>query len=142
MELEKLIDEVSVRMRLRKVEQDSEASGRYSEREILLLELIDANKKISISDITAKFQIVGKSIISSTISNFWKAQLVNKDKDFINQRTTYVSLTSEGKKLLNTIRKHRAERFSDLVEALNLNSKQKEMLEQILENAIKSLKKK
>jgi len=142
MELERLIDEISVRMRLLQVEQDTEDSGRYSEREILLLELIDANKKMSISEITTRFQIVGKSIISSTISNFWKAQLVNKEKDFENQRITYVSLTTKGKKMLNTIRKHKDERFSILIKALNLNHEQKEMLEQILENAIKLLDKK
>lgn len=142
MELERLIDEISVRMRLLQVEQDTEDSGRYSEREILLLELIDKKKKISISEITTKFKIIGKSVISSTISNFWKAQIVNKEKDFENQRITYVSLTPKGKKSLNTIRKHKADRFSTLIEALNLNPKQKEMLEQILENAIKLLDKK
>ncbi len=142
MELERLIDEISVRMRLLQAEQDTEDSGRYSEREILLLELIDTKKKISISEITTRFQLIGKSIISSTISNFWKAQLVNKEKDFENQRITHVSLTPKGKKLLNTIRKHKAERFSTLIETLNLNPEQKEMLEQILENAIKLLDKK
>ncbi len=142
MELVRLIDEISVRMRLFKVAQETETTGQYSEREILLLELVDANKKMSISEIRERFKVVGKSIISSTISNFWKAQLVNKEKDFENQRITYVSLTPKGKELLSKIRKNTDERFSVLFEALSLNSEQKEMLEQILENAIKMLDKK
>ena len=136
MELVRLIDKISVKMRLLKVAQDTKSTSQYSEREVLLLELIDANKKMSISEITTRFKVVSKSIISSTISNFWKAQLVNKEKDFENQRVTHVSLTPKGKELLNTIRKHQDERFSILIKALNLSPEQKEMLEQILENAI------
>jgi DNA-binding MarR family transcriptional regulator len=124
-------------MRLLKVAQDTKDTGQYSEREILLLQLVDTNKKMSISEITEKFKVVGKSVISSTISNFWKAQLVTKEKDFENQRITYVSLTPKGKKLLSKIRKDQDERFSVLIKALDLSPEQKKMLEEILENAIK-----
>lgn len=137
MKLERLIDEISVKMRLLKVAQDTKVTGQYSEREILLLELIDAKKKMSISELTTSFKVVSKSIISSTISNFWKAQIVNKERDIENQRIAYVSLTPRGKKLLNTIRKQKDERFSILIKALDLNPEQKEMIKQILENAIK-----
>lgn len=139
MELERLIDEISVRMRLLKIAQETKVTGQYSEREILLLELIDMNKKMNISEITKKFKVVSKSIISTTVSNFWKDKLVNKEKDIENQRITYVSLTSKGEKLLKKIRKDKDERFSILVRALNLNPEQREMLEQILGNAINDL---
>ncbi|MFH2059664.1 MAG: MarR family winged helix-turn-helix transcriptional regulator [Pseudomonadota bacterium] len=137
MELERLINEISVKMRLLKIATETKTDGQYSEREILLLELIDANEKMTVSEITEQFNMVAKSIISSTISKFWRAQLVNKDRDFGNQRIIHVSLTPKGKKLLNTIRKNQDERFSFLIKALKLNPEQKKMLEQILENAIK-----
>lgn len=137
MKFERLLDEISVKMRLLKLAQETKSTERYSEREILLLELIDANNKMSISEITENFKVVSKSIISSTISNFWKTKLVNKDKDFANQRITYVSLTPEGKKLLSEIREQQAERFSVLIDALGLTPEETKMMERILENAIK-----
>ena len=137
MELVELINQISIKMRLLKVEQDTKTTGQYSEREILLLELIHDNKKMSLSEIAKKFKVVGKSIISSTISNFWKAQLVNKERNHENQRIMYVSLTPKGKKLLDQFRKDENERFSLLIDALNLTSEQEIMIKKILENAVK-----
>lgn len=138
MELVRLIDKLSVRLRLLRIAQESKNTDQYSEREILLLELIDSKEKISILEITQNFNVLSKSIISSAISNFWKDKLVNKEKDLENQRITYVSLTPKGKKILNTIRKHKDERFSILIKALNLSSEEKETIKQVLERALQS----
>lgn len=137
MELAELIDEISLRMRLLKVAQESKSAEQYSERDILLLELIGSNKRMGVSEISAQFKVVSKSVLSTTISNFWKADLVNKEKDADNQRITYVNLTTKGKKLLDKIRKNKAARFTALINALKLDTKQKAMIEQILTNAIK-----
>ena len=136
MELAELIDEISLRMRLLKVSQESESIGQYSEREVLLLELIGSNKRMNVSEISAKFKVVGKSVISTTISNFWKDGLVSKEKDADNQRITHVSLTTKGKSLLNKIRKNKVDRYTTLIHALSLDAKQKMMIEKILVNAI------
>jgi DNA-binding MarR family transcriptional regulator len=138
LELVRLIDKLSVRLRLLRIAQESKNTDQYSEREILLLELIDSKEKISILEITQNFNVLSKSIISSAISNFWKDKLVNKEKDLENQRITYVSLTPKGKKILNTIRKHKDERFSILIKALNLSSEEKETIKQVLERALQS----
>ena len=136
MSLPQLINEIAVKMDLYKVRQEAKNSEKYTEREILLLELIDVNKRMTVSEITSNFKVVSKSIVSSTISNFWKADIVNKDKDKENQRMTYVSLTSKGKKVLNAHRKNQNERFAFLIEAFDLSSEEKDVFERILKRAI------
>ncbi len=139
MELVRLIDKLSVKLRLLRIAQESKSADQYSEREVLLLELINTKEKISILEITQNFNVLSKSIISSAISSFWKDKLVKKEKDSENQRITYVTLTPKGEKILNSIRKHKDERFSILIKALNLSSEEEKLISGILVRALKEL---
>ena len=139
MEIVELINKLSILMQLYKVASESENKKQYSEREILLLELINTENKLSISGISEKFPVIGKSILSSTISDFWKNGLVNKERDFENQRITNVSLTKKGQKLLETIRKKKSERFDFLTKSLALTLEEEKVVKIILERAIESL---
>ncbi len=136
MNLEHLINDISVRVRLIKAAQEAKNEFEYSEREILLLELLEAKGKMNITELSEAYQVVGTSIISATITKLWKKKIVAKEKDFDNQRITYVSLTQKGKQVLLEIIKNKSERFKILIEALNLDNEQRRILEEILKKAV------
>ncbi len=98
-----------------------------------MLELIDRNDKITISEIAVKFETVAENTISTLISNLCKAKLVSKDRDYDNQRIVHVSLTRKGRGFLDAIRKERGETICGLVDALKLNLKQEEMLAEVVD---------
>ena len=136
MSLEHLIDDISVRVRLIKAAQEAKEDFEFPEREILLLELLEAKGKMSITELAEAYPIVGTSIISSTISKLWKKKIVAKEKDANNQRITYVSLTKKGEQVLCEVKNNKSERYKILIEALNLDSNQQVILEEILLKAI------
>jgi len=80
---------------------------------------------------------VSNSTISTTITKLWKdKKLVTKTILPENQRTTVVSLTDAGKKVLDEIRKTQSETFKKVSHSLGLSSEQDEFFQLFIKNAI------
>jgi DNA-binding MarR family transcriptional regulator len=108
-----------------------------SDREVLLLELIDTKGSMNISEISRFYPKVSNSTISTTISKLWKEkQLVEKNILPENQRITTVSLTDEGRRILSQIKEKQSEIFNTVAESLGLSAEPDQLFHQILKKSI------
>lgn len=134
---EMLIYEMALRVRLFMASRKPGKSiADLSDRETLVLELIGAKERMSISEIAKLYPTVSNSTISTTITKLWKDKLVTKTILPENQRTTVVSLTETGKKVLDEIRKTQSETFTTVSQSLGLSPEQDEFFQIFIENAI------
>jgi DNA-binding MarR family transcriptional regulator len=100
---EMLIYEMSLRVRLFRMFTGSENNpGNLTDREILILELLSMKDSMSISEIGA-------------ITKLWKEnKLVNKQILPENQRVTAVSLTDEGRSVIEEIKRTKSKIYSTI----------------------------
>ena len=95
-----------VRLYIASTLADEKRINDLSERETLLLQLIGATGRMSISEISNYYPRVSNSTISTTITKLWKEKkLVDKNILPENQRITTVNLTEKGQKVLEEIKK-------------------------------------
>lgn len=137
-DLTKLIDEISLRMRLFKAAEEAGTPlDDLTDREVLILELLNERGKLNISEIAAAFSRVATSTISVTITKLWRGKgLVVKAIDPGNQRATTVELSAKGVAAVAAIKKGRAERYRELVQALGIEAKEHELLKSIIARAV------
>ena len=136
---ESMIYNLAFRVRLYIASRLSEENrvNDLSEREALLLELIDTKGSMSISELSHFYPKVSNSTISTTISKLWKdKKLVDKNILPENQRITSVNLTDEGRRVLAQIKKDQAHVFNTVAKSLGLSAEKNEAFRQILENSI------
>ena len=138
-----MIDEISLQMRLLRAAEEADTSlEELTEREILILELLNERGKMSISDVANSFARVAPSTISITLTKLWRDRgLVSKAIDPSNQRVTTVELTDKGIDTVEQIKRGRAERFRILIDALGLKEQEYEVLTSIMVRAISYLDK-
>lgn len=139
----KLIQDVSLRMRLYRDVQRSRANAEeLSDRELLILRLLSERERMSVSEVAAAFNevalhTVGESTISTTISRLWNEKgCVSKKIDPRNQRVTTVRLTDKGRKALKAEQESQLERFKALIHAIDLTEQQQDLMENILDKAV------
>jgi DNA-binding MarR family transcriptional regulator len=137
-DLEKAILEISLKMRLLKAMQEDESpSENLTERDVMILQLLNDQGKMTVSQIAAANPNISDSTISTNITKLWREkQMVSKTISPENQRTTIVELTDKGKKAIEIINKQRAERFRTLFHALEVTDGEKDVLLKILNRAI------
>ena len=136
---ETMIYDMAFRVRLYIASQLSEDNrlNDLSEREALILELIGAKGRMSISEIGNFYPNVSNSTISTTITRLWKDKnLVNKIILPENQRITTVNLTDKGRTVLEQIKKSQSDVFNTVTASLGLTVKQSEAFQTILEHAV------
>ncbi len=129
-DLAKAILDLSFRMRLlRAMQEEKSSSDCLTERDIMILDLLNSHSKMTISQISAAYPGVSNSTVSTTITKLWRdKKMVSKIISPENQRTTIVELTDKGKKAIELINKDRAERFRTLFESLNVSDQEKDVL--------------
>lgn len=137
-DLERLIDEISLRMRLIKAAEEANTPlDDLTDREVLILELLNERGKLSISEIAAAFSRVAASTISVTITKLWRGKgLVVKTIPPGNQRVTTVELSAKGKEAVAAIKRGRAERYRTLIRALDMEAEEHELLKSIVARAV------
>ena len=137
-DLEKAILEISLRMRLLKaMQEDKSLSEDLTERDVMILELLNKREKMTVSEIAAADPNVSDSTISTDVTKLWRdKKMVSKTISPENQRTTIVELTEKGKKAIEVINKQRAERFKTLFQAIEVTDDEKQVLLKILARAI------
>lgn len=132
--LEKAILELSLRMRLLRAMQEDTA---LSERDIMILEVLNQQGVMTVSRITAAIPAVSDSTISTTITKLWRdKKMVTKTISPENQRSTIVELTEKGKKAIEVLNKQRAERFKTLFQAIEVTDDEKQVFLNVLNRAI------
>jgi DNA-binding MarR family transcriptional regulator len=108
-----------------------------TQRERLLVELIGMRDNMSISEISQLCPTVSNSTISTTITRLWKdRKLVEKKILPENQRITNVSLTAEGRRVLNAIKVYESEVYKNIAESLGLSPEKDEYFKEVIEIAI------
>jgi len=137
-DLEKAIHELSLRMRLFRAmqEEDSSEDG-LTERDLMILELLNSRGKLTVSEVAAAYSNVSFSTISTDITKLWRdKQMLSKTINPKNQRVTVVELTDKGKEAIEASTKQRAERYQRLFEAIKATQQEKEILVRIIERAV------
>jgi len=142
-DIERAIRELSFRMRLLKAKQEDESSSEVlTEREAMILGLLQERGRLSVSQIAAADPNVSDSTISTDVTRLWRdKQMVTKTISPENQRTTIVELTDKGKKALELIQKQRTERFKTLFKAINVTDDEKRVFMTVLKRALTHLDK-
>jgi DNA-binding MarR family transcriptional regulator len=137
-ELGKLIDELGMRMRLLRATQENGAEmAELSERDILLLELLDGRGRMTVSEIMGACPHVCESTISTNITKLWRGKkLVSKNINPDNQRITFVELTDKGREVLRVVRQQRAERMAAMFRAMEFTDEERQMMERVTSRAI------
>jgi DNA-binding MarR family transcriptional regulator len=138
LELGKLIDELGLRMRLLRATQENGAElGELSERDILLLELLDGRGRMTVSEIAAAYPHVCESTISTNITKLWREKkFVSKSINPDNQRVTFVEITDKGMELLKLVRQQRAERLATLLRAMEFSDQERQVMERLTSRAV------
>lgn len=133
-----VISQLSLRMRLIKsLQEEKSSSTELSDRDMLLLEMIDRAGTMTISQITALHPGVSDSTISTAITRLWRdKKLVSKNISPENQRVTNVELTEGGKKELEIYEAHQAVRNKVLLKAMQISDTEGQMLLEIISRAI------
>jgi DNA-binding MarR family transcriptional regulator len=137
-ELGKLMDELGLRMRLLRASQENGAQiGELSERDILLLEMLDGHGRMTVSKIAAAYPHVSESTISTDITKLWREKgLVSKAINPDNQRVTFVEMTEKGREMLRVIKQQRSERIATLFRAMGFTDEEREVMKRLTARAI------
>ena len=126
-----------VRLYIASTLADEKRINDLSERETLLLQLVGATGRMSISEISNYYPRVSNSTISTTITKLWKEKkLVDKNILPENQRITTVNLTEKGQKVLAEIKKKQSDVFNTVTTSLGLSAEQNESFQLVLKSAI------
>jgi DNA-binding MarR family transcriptional regulator len=137
--LVKAISELSLRMRLIKsMQEEKSSSSDLTDRELLLLELLDKAGTMTVSQIAALHPNVSESTISTTITKLWRdRKVVSKTICPENQRVTNVELTDKGKEELEVYAVHQAARYKALLKAMQISDEEGQMLFEVMSRAVK-----
>lgn len=138
MTIEMLIYEMAFRVRVFRMSQGTEKRfGKLTDRDMLLLEILNVNDNARISDICKLYPIVSSSTISNSISRLWKEhRLVDKKINPNNQRETTVSLTAKGKKVIEEIKQSHIKVYKTISESLNLTEDEEQVFRDALRKGI------
>jgi len=134
-DLEQAIHEISLRMRLLRDRQENVGSQNLTEREIMLLELVEGHGNMMVSQIAASYPGVSESTISTGVTKLWRDGLVSKTISPENQRVTIVALTEKGEEALAVVKRQRAERFNTLFHAIETTDDEKQVFIRVLNRA-------
>jgi DNA-binding MarR family transcriptional regulator len=138
-DLENAIHEISLRMRLlRAMQEDDFYSENLTERDFMIIDLLNEKGKMPVSKIAAAYPNVSESTISTNITKLWNdKKMVSKTISPENQRVTIVELTDKGRKALEILKKQRAERFKTLFHAIKVTNDEQQVFIKVLNRAIK-----
>lgn len=141
--LEKAIQDLSLRMRMiRAIQEDQADEGALSEREALIMQQLADQGSMSVSQIADCWPNVSDSTISMTITKLWRNRgLVTKTINPDNQRVTMVELSEKGKAELGGIMKQRGERFQALFKAMDVSDEERQMLINVCQRGVTFLDK-
>jgi len=137
--LVKAFSELSLRMRLIKsIQEEKSSTSEITDREILVLELLDRAGTLTVSQIAALHPNVSESTISTTITRLWRdKKLVSKTICPENQRVTNVELTDKGRKELEIYAAHQSVRYKVLLKAMQISENEGQMFFEIISRANK-----
>ena len=139
-DLEKVIHELSLRMRLiRAIQEDQNFSGALTERESLILQQLSEQGPLTVSQIARLWPELSESTISITLTKLWKHKLVSKTISPDNQRVTEVDLTDKGREELGKILEQRRQRFQMFFDAVQMTPDEKEVLIRIFNRGVSFL---
>ena len=138
-ELPKAIEELTKRMLKIKAMQEDQTHGEaLSEREYLILTLLNEKGRINVSEIAEADNSVSYSTISTDITRLWRdRKMVNKTIDPDNQRVTLVELTEKGKQAAERVQKLRKQRLEKLYEAMAPSEVEEQAMTRVITRATK-----
>ena len=104
-DLEKAISEINFQLyQFAAVQQETSELEGLAERNIMILEILNQQGQMTVTQIAEAFPYAGESTISTAITRLWRdRELVSKKRDDQNQRTRIIELTDKGKKVIEEL---------------------------------------
>lgn len=130
------IEELTLRMRQIKASQQDVSSKPLTERDEMILVLLEEKGPLAVSQIADAVSIASFSTISMNITKLWRDKMVSKTICPENQRVTIVELTEQGRHTAQLLKAQRADRFKMLLQALKLTNDETEVFVKVLTRAI------
>ena len=141
-DLTKVMLELNLRMMLLKtIQEEAQPATDISERDSVILSLLDIKGPMTVSEITDLAPKGSGSTISTNITKLWKKKLVSKTICPDNQRVTSVGLTEKGRKAMEVLNSQRAKRFQVFFDAINATQEEKDVLLRVFSRAVAFLDK-
>jgi len=123
---------------LKAMQEDKSDTGVLSDREVMILTLLNEHGKMAVSEVAAADPTASDSTISTAITKLWRQKkMVSKTISPESQRVTIVEITENGKKALETVMAHRMERFKSLLLAIQVTDGEKDVLIDVCRRAVK-----
>jgi DNA-binding MarR family transcriptional regulator len=139
-DLEKVINELSLRMRqIRAMQEDQNPKGALTERESLICQQLLEHGPLPVSQIAQVWPDISESTISITLTRLWKQKIVSKTISPDNQRVTLVDLTDKGRVELAKILEQRRQRFQMFFDAIQVTPEEKEVLIRVFQRGVSFL---
>jgi len=137
LDLEKAINVVNLQLhQFVTVRPDTSGIEGLAERDIMILETLNQQGTMTVTQIAKAFPYTSESTISTAITRLWRdRKLVSKKRDNQNQRIRIIELTDRGKKAIEGLYKKRAERFYALFEEIQTTKEERQILLKILTRA-------
>ena len=137
--MEELIAQLALRVRLFRDSRGKEPSVKgLSERELSFLEYIDMKGDTSFSILSSFFKNISASTVSNTMKKLYKKGLIIRKEDPEDLRTIIISITEEGTRILEQIKKERMHIFEMIVLALKLEEVEERVLYKVIPKAIRN----
>lgn len=136
MDLEKTIQELATRMRLLKAIQEDKDHLALTDRDTVILRLLNERGQMTVSEIASADPTASDSTISTNITKLWRdKRMVSKTISPLSQRVTIVEITEEGKKALETVTRQQSERIKAFLEAIQVTDEEREVLIDVFKRA-------
>ena len=141
-DLTEVMLELNLRMTLLKtIQEETQPSTELSERDTVILSLLNTKGPMTVSEITDLAPKGSGSTISTNITKLWKKKLVSKTICPDNQRVTLVDLTEKGRKAMEVLNSQRSKRFQVFFDAINATQEEKDVLLRVFSRAVAFLDK-
>ena len=112
-----------------------------SNRDLLILEMLDRKGTISFSELNAQFPAITDSTLSASIAELCKNNLVKKELDPANARGRILTITDTGKERLSHHHENVRSRMAAMFTMIKMNEVERQCCTEIVNRAIEEFSK-
>lgn len=138
-ELEDMIEQISFRVRLfTESTGKGQSAERVGERELIFLEYLEKKRDVNFSELTIFFKKVSASTVSNTLKKLYEKGLVARKDEPKDLRSKVFSITEDGRRFLEPVKRDQAEVSKVIADFLKLTPEEAKVVAGIIPRAIRN----
>lgn len=110
-------------------------ADQLNERDLVLLDYLERRQEVSFSELSAFFKKTSPSTMSNTLKRLYQKKLVTRREDPKDLRAKCFSVTAKGRRVLEPIRRGRAELSQIIADSLRLKPEETALIAQAIVRA-------